>query len=86
MLRDYGVMLMFIPYLALRQNVTPSHFLGRVIATMRFMTVALAPLGALAAGFCAELLGMRPALLGIGAASVLLALLLLRSSPIAGIR
>lgn len=85
MLRDYGLMLMFIPYLALRQNITPSHFLGRVTATMRFMTVALSPVGALAAGFCAELLGMRPTLLGVGGISVLL-VWLLRRSPIAGMR
>ena len=52
---DCGVMLFFIPYLGLRQKVTPDPMLGRMTSTMRFLTVATAPLGALAAGWQAHL-------------------------------
>ena len=47
---DCGATLFFLPYLALRQRVTPDALLGRMTSTMRFMTVATAPLGAAGAG------------------------------------
>jgi Na+/melibiose symporter-like transporter len=66
---DCGAMLFFMPYVALRQRVTPDEFLGRMVSTMRFLTVAIGPVGALAAGATAELFGVRAALgcIGIGA-------------------
>lgn len=79
MLRDFGVMVTMLPYMAVRQRVTPDAYLGRVIATMRCMTVLLAPVGALAAGLCAEQLDVRPTLLVIGLAGVCLAVVLGRS-------
>ena len=56
---DFGIMLYWINYASLRQAVTPDHLLGRMTATMRFFTVAAAPLGALAAGHAAEAFGLR---------------------------
>jgi MFS family permease len=70
---DLGAMLFFIPYQALRQKVSPDEMLGRVISTMRFLTVAVAPLGAMAAGYAGDHLGVRQALYCIAVGGVLLA-------------
>jgi hypothetical protein len=45
-----GGTLFFINYLSLRQAVTPDHLLGRVISTMIFLTILMAPLGSLLGG------------------------------------
>ncbi|WP_374584523.1 MFS transporter [Pseudoduganella sp.] len=71
---DCGVMMYFMPYIALRQQVTPDAFLGRMTSSMRFLTIAIAPLGALAAGYAGEHLGIRAALGWIGAGGVALAI------------
>ena len=42
---DFGAVLYGINYLSLRQAITPDRLLGRMTATMRFLTVAAAPLG-----------------------------------------
>ena len=42
---DFGAVLYAINYLSLRQAITPDRLLGRMTATMRFLTVAAAPLG-----------------------------------------
>jgi hypothetical protein len=39
-LLDCGATLFFVPYIALRQRVTPDAVLGRMVATMRSLTVA----------------------------------------------
>lgn len=64
---DFGVTLYWINYASLRQAVTPDGMLGRMTATMRFFTVAAAPLGALAAGHSAEAFGMRETFAGMSA-------------------
>jgi MFS family permease len=69
---DCGATLYFIPYGALRQRVTPDEMLGRMVATVRFISVAMAPLGALAAGALAEHVGVRASLACVGAGAVLL--------------
>jgi MFS family permease len=71
---DCGATLFFIPYGALRQRVTPDEMLGRMVATMRFLTVAMAPLGAIGAGALAGQVGVRASLACVGAASVMLLL------------
>jgi Na+/melibiose symporter-like transporter len=71
---DCGATLFFIPYGALRQHVTPDDMLGRMVATMRFLTVAMAPLGAISAGALAGQVGVHASLGCVGAASVLLLL------------
>jgi hypothetical protein len=69
---DCGAMLFFMPYLALRQTVTPDEFLGRMVSTMRFLTVAIGPLGALAAGAIAEQFSVRAGLACVGAGALAL--------------
>jgi len=43
LLFDFGGVTWGINYLALRQAITPDRLLGRMTATMRFLTVAAAP-------------------------------------------
>jgi MFS family permease len=69
---DFGAVLYGINYLALRQAITPDRLLGRMTATMRFLTVAAAPLGSLAGGALATAIGLRPTLLTIGVLGILL--------------
>jgi predicted MFS family arabinose efflux permease len=71
---DCGGTLFFLPYLALRQRVTPDALLGRMTSTMRFMTVATAPVGAAGAGMLAERLGVRGGLAVVAAGALLLTL------------
>jgi len=73
-LLDCGATLFFVPYIALRQRVTPDAVLGRMVATMRSLTVASAPLGALAAGAIAERFSVRTGLMCVAAGAIVLAL------------
>lgn len=73
-LLDCGATLFFVPYIALRQRVTPDAVLGRMVATMRSLTVAMAPLGALLAGALAERFGVRIGLVCVATGAVVLAL------------
>jgi predicted MFS family arabinose efflux permease len=73
---DAGTTLYWINYASLRQAVTPDGMLGRMTATMRFFTVAPAPLGALIAGHVAETIGIRATFAGMGAAVMAMAALL----------
>lgn len=83
---DFGGTLFFINYLSLRQAVTPDQLLGRVISSMIFLTVLIAPLGSLLGGALAEWTGLRTTLWIAAGSGVLLGLLLLRISPIAALR
>ncbi len=58
----FGASLLFIHFLALRQAVTPERLLGRMTATMRFLIIALAPLGSMLGGALAEVFGLRTAI------------------------
>ncbi len=69
---DFGAVLYGINYLALRQAITPDRLLGRMTATMRFLTVAAAPLGSLAGGALATVIGLRATLLTVGALGLVL--------------
>lgn len=60
-----------INQLSLRQALVPQRLLGRMNATIRFMTLGLTPAGALLGGFLGEAIGLRPTL--VVAAVVLLA-------------
>ena len=66
LLFDFGAVLFGINYLSLRQAITPDRLLGRMTATMRFLTVAAAPLGSLVGGALATAVGLRATLLTIG--------------------
>ena len=79
---DFGSILWGINYLALRQAITPDRLLGRMTATMRFLTVAAAPLGALAGGVIATAIGLRATLLAVAALGVLLAAAAVMWSPV----
>jgi len=70
---DFGGVLWGINYLALRQAITPDRLLGRMTATMRFLTVAAAPAGSLAGGALATAFGLRQTLWTIAALGTLLA-------------
>lgn len=85
-LLDLGAMIFFINYLTLRQAVTPDRLLGRVTATMICLTVSTAPFGGLLGGWVAEHFGLRAAMLMAGVGALLLAPLVTRFSPLAGMR
>ena len=79
---DFGAVLFGINYLALRQAITPDRLLGRMTATMRFLTVAAAPLGSLAGGALASAIGLRGTLLTIGVLGILLVVCAILWSPV----
>ena len=79
---DFGAVLYGINYLALRQAITPDRLMGRMTATMRFLTVAAAPLGSLAGGALATAIGLRSTLLVIGGLGIALALVATAWSPV----
>ena len=83
---DLTTMIFFINYLSLRQAATPDHLLGRVTATMICLTVATAPLGAVAGGWIADHIGLRAAMGFAGAGALLLAPLVAWFSPLARLR
>ncbi|MES2264474.1 MAG: MFS transporter [Pseudomonadota bacterium] len=83
---DCGVMLFLIAYASLRVSVTPDAFMGRMISTMRFLTVAMAPLGALAAGYMGGHFSIRTGLACVGAGGVGLTIAMLLSKPVRGVR
>jgi predicted MFS family arabinose efflux permease len=71
---DCGVMLFLMPYTTLRQQVTPDEYLGRMVSTMRFLTVSVAPLGALTAGYLGEHFSVRTGLACVAAGGIALML------------
>jgi MFS family permease len=85
-LLDCGLMLFMRPYVALRQHCTPDHYLGRVNSTMRFLTVAVAPLGSIGTGLVADQFGIRTALSCVAVASLMLTFVVVKVSPLPHIR
>lgn len=79
---DCGVMLFLLPYTTMRQKVTPDEYLGRMVSTMRFLTVSVAPLGALAAGYLGEHFSVRTGLACVAAGGIVLTLLLALSPSV----
>jgi MFS family permease len=79
---DFGAVLFGINYLSLRQAITPDRLLGRMTATMRFLTVAAAPLGSLAGGALATIIGLRATLLTVGALGLVLVAAAIAWSPV----
>ena len=79
---DFGGVLYGINYLSLRQAITPDRLLGRMTATMRFLTVAMAPVGALVGGVLASVIGLRATLLTVGGLALGLAAAALLWSPL----
>jgi MFS family permease len=83
---DFGATLFYIPYGALRQKVTPDPMLGRMIATMRFLTVAMAPAGSIIAGALGQHFGVRNALACVGVAAIAMTLATLFGSGLRQVR
>ncbi len=83
---DFGAVLFGINYVALRQAITPDRLMGRMTATMRFCTIAAAPLGSLAGGALASVIGLRQTLWVIGVLGLVLAVCAMRWSPVRGHR
>jgi predicted MFS family arabinose efflux permease len=71
--------------LSLRQGITPDRLQGRVNGSFRFLSLGLAPLGALAGGLLGTAIGPRAALFAAGAATAL-APLVLWASPVRRVR
>jgi MFS family permease len=67
LLFGFAATVFVINYLSLRQAITPDHLMGRMTATMRFLTVAIAPVGSLVGGSLGSLIGLRGTLLVAGA-------------------
>jgi len=86
LLFDFGGVTWGINYLALRQAITPDRLLGRMTATMRFLTVAAAPVGSLAGGVLGTVIGLRGTLWVIACLGVLLGAAALAWSPVRGHR
>jgi hypothetical protein len=82
MLFQAGVSLFFVTYIAMRQVLTPAALLSRVTATMRFMTVAAAPVGALIAGNLGQAIGVREALICFALISIALVVIVAIASPL----
>jgi MFS family permease len=81
-----GAVLIFINFLALRQAVTPEPLLGRMTATMRWLTLLAAGPGALLGGWLGEHLGLRWALGFAAAVSLLLVVVAWRLPLIRSLR
>ncbi|HLG61176.1 MAG TPA: MFS transporter [Ktedonosporobacter sp.] len=82
---DSAISIHLIAELSLRQMLVPHHLLGRVNASFQFLTLGIAPFGALLAGVIAELGGVRLTLL-IGVLGVISAGLALLFSPVRQVR
>lgn len=82
LLFDFGGVLWGINYIALRQAITPDRLLGRMTATMRFLTVAAAPVGSLIGGALASIIGLRGTLGAIAVLGVVLAAAAILWSPV----
>lgn len=61
-----GSTLYVINYLSLRLSVTPDRLLGRMVTSMRFVTILPGPIGTIALGRTADLAGLRPVFIGLG--------------------
>ncbi len=70
-----GVVVWNVVVVSLRQRIIPDHLLGRGTSGHRLVAWGTKPLGALAAGLLAEVVGLRPVF--AGAAALILALVLL---------
>ena len=79
---DFGGVLYGINYLSLRQAITPDRLLGRMTATMRFLTVAAAPFGSLVGGALATGIGLRGTLLTVGVLGLVLSAAAVLWSPV----
>jgi MFS family permease len=81
-----GAVFIFINFLSLRQAVTPAPMLGRMTATMRWLTLLPSAPGALWGGWLGEHVGLRATLSFAGVLTLLLALVAWRLPVIRSVR
>jgi predicted MFS family arabinose efflux permease len=81
LLGDASVAIYFIAEVSLRQAIIPRAFLGRVNASMQFLTLGVGPGGAILAGILGTILGLQLTIL-IGVLGVMLAGAWLLFSPV----
>lgn len=86
LLFGFGATSFTINYLSLRQAITPDALLGRMTASMRFLTVAVAPVGSLLGGVLGSLLGLRATLMIVGVSGLLLVGLAMTLTPMRKVR
>ena len=85
LLGDTAYTTYIVTELSLRQSLAPDHVLGRVNAAMQLLTQGMWPLGAIAGGWLATSLGVRPTLF-IAAAGVAMSGVWLLFSPLRTLR
>ena len=85
LLGDATVAIYFIAEVSLRQAIIPNAFLGRVNASMQFLTQGVGPGGAILAGILGTVLGLRLTIL-IGVLGVMLGGAWLLFSPVRKVR
>ena len=76
-----GSTLYVVNYLSLRLAVTPDGLMGRMVTSMRFVTILPGPLGTIAIGHAADRFGLPPVFLGIGLACLAMSLCAARWLP-----
>jgi Na+/melibiose symporter-like transporter len=81
LLGDASVAIYFIAEVSLRQAIIPNAFLGRISATLQFLTQGPGPVAAILAGILGTIIGLRLTIL-IGVLGVILAGVLLLLSPV----
>lgn len=81
MVMDCGAAVYVVNYLSLRQAVTPDALLGRMVTTMRFLTIALAPFGIIALGRAGDSFGLVPVFIALSGVCILLGLAAWRYLP-----
>lgn len=81
----FGAVVYIVNSVSLRQSITPNAYQGRVMASLRFVSWGVSPLGFLAGGLLGEAVGLRQTLLIAGLASIL-SLLFLAFSPVWSMR
>ena len=73
LLFDCGSAIYIVNYLTLRQTVTPDALLGRMVTSMRFVTILPGPIGAMVIGRSGDAFGLVPVFLAIAACLTLVA-------------
>lgn len=75
----------YVNQTSLLQHVAPEHLLGRMVASHRFLTMGVIPLGSLFGGVLGEAIGLRTTLI-VGALGMLLPTVWLWFSPLRSVR
>jgi len=78
----FGAGLFFLSFVSLRQAVAPPHALARVVASVRFASLAAAPLGAVAGGWLGDAIGLRATIAAVSVAGAAVVVLVAWLSPL----